>query len=99
MYREKGDHIITAVTEHKCVLDTCKHLEQEGFRVTYLPVDKTGRVDLAQLAEAITPKTILIAIMAANNEIGTIHPVAEIGRIAKQKGILFFCDATQGAGK
>jgi cysteine desulfurase len=99
MYREQGDHIITAVTEHKCVLDTCKHLEQEGFRVTYLPVDKTGRIDLAQLAGAITPKTILIAIMAANNEIGTLHPVAEIGRLAKQKGILFFCDATQGAGK
>ena len=99
MYRQKGDHIITCVTEHKAVLDVAKRLEQEGFRVTYLPVDQTGRVSAEQVAAAITDQTILIALMAANNEIGSLHPVAEIGKVAKQKGVLFFCDATQGAGK
>jgi cysteine desulfurase len=99
MYRQKGDHIITAVTEHKAVLDVAKRLEQEGFRVTYLPVDQTGRVAPEEVAQAITDKTILVALMAANNEIGTLHPIAEIGKVCKQKGVLFFCDGTQAAGK
>jgi cysteine desulfurase len=99
MYREKGDHIITAVTEHKAVIDTCKRLEKDGFRVTYLPVKKDGLVDLDQLREAITDKTILVTIMAANNEIGVLQPIAEIGAIAKEKGILFHTDAVQAAGK
>ncbi len=99
MYREKGNHIITCVTEHKAVIDTCKHLEKEGYRVTYLPVQKDGLVNLAELRAAITDKTILIAIMTANNEIGVIQPIAEIGAIAKEKGILFFTDAVQAVGK
>jgi cysteine desulfurase len=99
MYREKGNHIITAVTEHKAVIDTCKRLEKEGFRVTYLPVQKDGRISLDELQAAIGDKTILISIMAANNEIGVIQPIAEIGAIAKQKGILFHTDAVQIAGK
>ena len=86
MYREKGNHIITCVTEHKAVIDTCKKLEKQGARVTYLPVQKDGRIDLDQLRDAITDKTILITIMAANNEIGVLQPVAEIGALAKQKG-------------
>src|SRR5262249_45559527 len=86
MYREKGNHIITAVTEHKAVIDTCKRLEKEGFRVTYLPVQKDGRISLDELKAAISDKTILITIMAANNEIGVIQPIAEIGAIAKEKG-------------
>ncbi|MFQ5849047.1 MAG: IscS subfamily cysteine desulfurase [Candidatus Binatia bacterium] len=97
--KEKGNHIITCATEHKAVLDSCKSLERRGCRVSYLPVDQYGFVDLAQLRAAVTNKTILISIMAANNEIGTIHPIKEIGRIAKEKGILFHCDATQGVGK
>jgi cysteine desulfurase len=99
MYREKGNHLITAVTEHKAVLDTCKHLEKEGFDVTYLPVRKDGLVDLDQLEAAITPKTILISVMAANNEIGVVQPVAEIGAIARKHGVLFHTDAVQAAGK
>jgi cysteine desulfurase len=99
MYREKGNHIITAVTEHKAVIDTCKHLEKEGCRVTYLPVQKDGRISLDDLNAAISDKTILITIMAANNEIGIIQPIAEIGAIAKAKGILFHTDAVQMAGK
>jgi cysteine desulfurase len=99
MYREKGDHIITAVTEHRAVLDTAKRLEKQGVRVTTLPVGKDGRVNLDDLRGAITDKTILISIMMANNEIGTIQPVAEIGKIAKERGVLFHCDATQGVGK
>jgi cysteine desulfurase len=99
MYREKGNHIITAVTEHKAVIDTCKHLEKDGCRVTYLPVQKDGRVSLDDLRAAITDKTILITIMAANNEIGVIQPIAEIGAIAREKGILFHTDAVQLAGK
>jgi len=99
MYREKGDHIITAVTEHKAVIDTCKRLEKEGFRVTYLPVKKDGLIDLDQLRAAITDKTVLISIMAANNEIGVLQPVAEIGAIAKEKGVLFHTDAVQAVGK
>jgi cysteine desulfurase len=99
MYAEKGNHIITQVTEHKAVLDTCKHLEKEGVRVTYLPVRKDGLIDLDQLRDAITDKTILISIMYANNEIGIVQPIAEIGRIAKEKGILFHTDAVQAVGK
>jgi cysteine desulfurase len=99
MYREKGNHIITQVTEHKAVLDTCKRLEKYGYEVTYLPVSKDGRIDLDDLRRAITPKTILISIMYANNEIGVIQPVEEIGRIAKEKGVLFHSDAVQAAGK
>ncbi len=99
MYREKGNHIITAVTEHKAVIDTCKRLEKEGYRVTYLPVQKDGLVNLDELKAAITDKTILISIMTANNEIGVIQPIAQIGAIAKEKGILFHTDAVQAAGK
>src|ERR1700736_3202416 len=97
MYREKGTHIITAVTEHKAIIDTCKRLEKDGYRVTYLPVQKDGLISLDELKAAITDKTILITIMAANNEIGVIQPVAEIGAIAKEKGILFHTDAVQMA--
>jgi len=99
MYREKGNHIITAVTEHKAVIDTCKHLEKDGYRVTYLPVQKDGLINLDELRQAITDKTILISIMAANNEIGVIQPLAEIGAIAKEKGVLFHTDAVQAVGK
>jgi cysteine desulfurase len=99
MYREKGNHIITQVTEHKAVLDTCKRLEKYGYEVTYLPVAKDGRVDLDDLRRAITPKTILITIMYANNEIGVIQPIEEIGKIAKEKGVFFHTDAVQAAGK
>src|SRR5438445_4135692 len=99
MYREKGNHIITCVTEHKAVIDTCKRLEKEGYRVTYLPVQKDGRISLDALKAAVTDKTILITIMAANNEIGVIQPIAEIGAIAKEKGILFHTDAVQMVGK
>ncbi len=99
-YKEKGNHIITATTEHKAILDTCKALERKGLAtVTYLAVDKFGFVDLDDLRKAITDKTILISIMHANNEIGTIQPVHEIGKLAKEKGVLFHTDATQGAGK
>ena len=99
MYREKGNHIITCVTEHKAVIDTCKKLEKQGARVTYLPVQKDGRIDLDELRDAITDKTILITIMAANNEIGVLQPIAEIGAIAKEKGVLFHTDAVQAVGK
>lgn len=99
MYREKGNHIITCVTEHKAVIDTCKRLEKQGYRVTYLPVQKDGLIRLDELRNAITDKTILITIMAANNEIGVIQPIAEIGAIAKEKGILFHTDAVQAVGK
>ncbi len=99
MYAEKGNHIITAATEHKAILDTCKRLEKHGARVTYLPVQTNGMVDLEQLQGAITDKTVLISIMYANNEIGVIQPVAEIGKIAKSKGVLFHTDATQAVGK
>ncbi len=98
-YKDKGNHIITCVTEHKAVLDSCKVLEKRGCRITYLPVDGDGLIDLQQLSDAITDKTILISLMAANNEIGTIGPVKEIGRLAKKRGVLFHCDATQAVGK
>ena len=99
MYREKGDHIITCVTEHKAILDPCKHLEKEGFRVTFLPVASNGLVDLDDLRKAITNKTILISIMASNNEVGVVQDVKEIGKIAREHGVLFHTDAVQAAGK
>jgi cysteine desulfurase len=99
-YKDKGNHIITCVTEHKAVLDSCRALERAGkATVTYLPVDKYGMVDPDAVRRAITDKTVLITIMWANNEIGTIHPIAEIGKIAKEKGIVFHCDAVQAIGK
>jgi cysteine desulfurase len=99
MYAERGNHIITQVTEHKAILDTCKRLEKEGARVTYLPVQTNGLIDLDQLRDAITDKTILISIMYANNEIGVVQPVKEIAKIAKEKGVLFHSDAVQAVGK
>ncbi|WP_242928518.1 IscS subfamily cysteine desulfurase [Pontibacter vulgaris] len=99
MYASKGNHIITATTEHKAVLDTCKHIEKLGGKVTYLPVNAEGLIDLEQLENAITDKTILISIMYANNEVGVIQPIREISRIAKKHGVLFFTDATQAVGK
>lgn len=97
-YREKGDHIITCVTEHKAILDTAQLLESKGFRVTFLEVDQQGMIDLDQLADLITDKTILVSLMAANNEIGTLHPLKEIGAITRERGVLFHTDATQGVG-
>jgi cysteine desulfurase len=98
-YKDKGDHIITTVTEHKAVLDTCKRLEKEGFRVTYLGVGQDGRVDPAEVDKAITDKTILVSVMLANNEIGTVQPLEAIGKITRAKGVLLHSDAVQGIGK
>src|SRR5438309_1382332 len=98
-YREKGNHIVTCVTEHKAVLDSCKVLEKHGFQVTYLPVNAAGFIDVQELENALTDRTILISIMAANNEIGATQPMKEIGRLAKGKGILLHSDATQAVGK
>lgn len=98
-YAEKGNHIVSAVTEHKSVLESLRRLEQEGFEVTLVPVDGNGLVDPREIERAITPKTILISIMAANNEVGTIAPIAEIGRIARNKGVCFHTDAAQAFGK
>jgi len=99
MYREKGNHLITQVTEHKAILDPCRYLEQQGFRLTFLPVDRKGRIDLQQLKDAITSDTILVSVMTANNEIGTIQPIGEIGAICREKQVLFHTDATQAFGK
>jgi cysteine desulfurase len=99
MYREKGNHIITAVTEHKAVLDTCKRLEKYGYRVTYLPVQKDGLIDLDDLKRAMDDKTILVTIMYANNEIGVLQPVVEIGKLCHERGVIFHTDATQAIGK
>jgi len=99
MYREKGNHIITQAIEHKAVLDTCKNLEKHGFEVTYLPVQSDGRVDPEDVRKAIRPTTILICIMYANNEIGVVNPIQEIGKIAKEHGIVFAVDGVQAAGK
>jgi cysteine desulfurase len=99
MYKNKGNHIITAVTEHKAVLDTCKRLEKYGYRVTYMPVQKDGRIDLDDLKRAMDDKTILVSIMAANNEIGVLQPWKEIGALCHEKGVLFHSDATQAVGK
>jgi cysteine desulfurase len=99
MYRERGNHIITQATEHKAVLDTCKRLEKQGFRVTYLPVKADGIIDLEDLKRAMDQQTILVSIMAANNEIGVLQPIAEIGRLCHEKNVLFHCDAVQAVGK
>jgi cysteine desulfurase len=97
--REKGNHIITAVTEHKAVLDSCKRLERYGYRVTYLPVRKDGLIDLDDLQRALDDKTILVTIMSANNEIGVLQPIAEIGRLCHERGVIFHTDAAQSVGK
>lgn len=99
MYREKGNHLITQVTEHKAILDTAQYLERQGIRVTCLPVDRSGFVDLDELRASITDQTVLISIMAANHEIGTLQPVEDIGKIAKEKGVLFHVDGAQAVGK
>jgi cysteine desulfurase len=100
MYKEKGNHIITSATEHRAVLDTAKSLEAKGLAtVTYLPVDKQGMINPEDVRKALTEKTVLISVMLANNEIGTINPIQDIGKIAKERGVLFHCDATQGVGK
>src|SRR5882724_6951353 len=99
MYREKGDHILTTAIEQRASLDVCKRLERQGFEVTLLPVGREGLVDVETLRAAITDKTILISVMFANNEIGTIQPIAEIGKLAKERGIVFHTDATQAVGK
>lgn len=98
-YKDRKNHVVTTVTEHKCVLDTCRHLEQSGFEVTYLPVQKNGLVDLEVLRDAITDKTVVVSIMAVNNEIGVIQPLAEIGKICREKKVFFHTDAAQAAGK
>src|SRR5580700_4866072 len=99
MYKEKGNHIITAVTEHKAVLDTCKRLEKNGYRVTYMPVLKDGLIDLEDLKRAMDDKTILVSIMYANNEIGVVQPLAEIGKLCRARGVLFHSDGVQAIGK
>jgi cysteine desulfurase len=99
MYYERGDHIITVVTEHKAVLDTCKKLEKRGFKITYLPVDSDGLITPDDVKNALTDKTILVSVMMANNEIGVIQPIAEIGKLCKERGVLFHTDATQAVGK
>jgi cysteine desulfurase len=99
MYRVHGDHIVTVATEHHAVLDPCKRLERAGFRVTVLPVDSFGRIAVDQLASALTDRTILVSIMSANNEIGTLQPIAAIGQLCKERGVLFHTDAVQSAGK
>jgi len=96
---DKKDHLVTCVTEHKAVLDVCRTLEKKGARVTYLPVDQAGRINLSDLKKALTPKTLLVSLMAVNNEIGTLHPLAEIGRMTREHGVLFHTDAAQGFGK
>ncbi|HYN38491.1 MAG TPA: aminotransferase class V-fold PLP-dependent enzyme, partial [Rhodospirillales bacterium] len=98
-YKDKKRHIITCVTEHKCVLDSCRHLELEGFRVTYLPVQQNGLIDLDLLRSSIADDTVLVSIMAVNNEIGVIQPLAEIGRICRERKVFFHTDAAQAVGK
>lgn len=98
-YGEDKNHIITCVTEHKCVLDTCRHLEKKGFEITYLPVQKNGLIDLETLKAAITDKTALVSIMFVNNEIGVIQPIKEIGQICRERGVFFHTDAAQAVGK
>ena len=99
MYKEKGNHIITTPIEHKAILDSAHHLESKGYEVTYLPVDQYGRVSPEDVRKAITPKTILVSVMFANNEVGTINPMAAIGKVCKEKGVLFHSDAVQGVGR
>jgi len=98
-HRSRASHLLTCATEHKAVLDACRRLEGQGFRVDYLPVDRRGQVDLGQLEAAITGETILLSLMAANNEIGTLHPLERIGALARERGVLWHCDAAQAAGK
>ncbi len=98
-YKDRKNHIVTTVTEHKCVLDTCRHLEQQGFEVTYLPVQKNGLIDLEALRAAVTDKTVVVSVMAVNNEIGVIQPLAEIGKICREKKAFFHTDAAQAVGK
>jgi cysteine desulfurase len=99
MYREKGNHIVTTTIEQRATLDVCKRLERQGVEVTYVPVGRDGLVDVETVRAALTPKTILVSVMFANNEIGTIQPIAQLGKLAKEKGILFHTDATQAVGK
>ena len=99
MYSQKGDHIITCVTEHKAIIDSVKHLEKSGVRVTFLPVDKSGLIDLGELERAIIDRTILISIMTVNNEVGVVQDIKEIGRIARENGVFFHTDAVQAVGK
>lgn len=99
MYKKKGNHLITQATEHKAIVDPCKRLEREGFQVTVLPVDRYGQVSAEQVRQAMTDKTILVSIMAANNEIGTLQPIKQIGKLCKEKGVLFHTDAVQAVGK
>lgn len=98
-YKSRGNHIITTAIEHKAVLDSCKRLERQGFEITYLPVESNGIVDLQKLENAITDKTILVSVMLANNEVGTIQPIGDIGKITRARKVLFHCDAVQGVGK
>jgi len=98
-YKDKGNHIITTVIEHKAVLDTCKRLEKEGYEVTYLPVAQDGRVDPDDVKRAITDRTILVSVMLANNEIGTVQPLEELGKLTRERGVLLHTDAVQGVGK
>ncbi|MDQ2871199.1 MAG: IscS subfamily cysteine desulfurase [Acidobacteriota bacterium] len=98
-YRQKGDHVVTGKTEHHAVIDVCRALEKEGFRVTYLDPDATGRISAESVAEALTDRTLLVTLMLANNEIGTVHPIAEIGAVCRSRGVLFHTDAVQGFGK
>ncbi|OJW46271.1 MAG: IscS subfamily cysteine desulfurase [Alphaproteobacteria bacterium 41-28] len=98
-YKAQKDHIVTCVTEHKCVLDSCRHLEQEGFKITYLPVQPNGIIDLNRLRDTLTDRTALVSIMAVNNEIGVIQPLAEIGKICRERGVFFHTDAAQAVGK
>jgi cysteine desulfurase len=98
-YRERGDHIITVVTEHKAILDSCKTLQKHGFNVTYLPVASDGLISPDDVKRAITEKTILVSVMLANNEVGVLQPIADIGRVCRERGIIFHSDATQGVGK
>ncbi len=98
-YKDKKDHIITLATEHKCVLDTCRHLEQEGFKVTYLPVQENGLVNVSDIEAAITDRTVVVSVMTVNNEIGTIQPIKEIGDLCRSKGVFFHTDAAQAVGK
>ncbi len=98
-YKDRKNHIITCVTEHKCVLDTCRHLEQDGFDITYLPVQQNGLIELDKLAAAMTDKTLMVSIMAVNNEIGVIQPIKEIGALCRENGVFFHTDAAQAVGK
>src|SRR5437870_7345582 len=99
MYRTKGNHIVTVVTEHRAVLDPCKRLQREGFDVSFLSVDRFGRISVDQVAEALTDKTVCVSVMAANNEVGTLQPIGEIGKLCKARGVFFHTDAVQAVGK